>query len=356
MDDMPRKLDKYVYAERTRHGKLVFYFRQGKGKRIRLPAPNEPEYEAAYEAARSGSEVTKPKKYHKKTIGWLISQYMNSGSYAEYSPTTRKQFGYIYKGVVESFGDEPYLSVTKGTIQRGKENRMHTPHQARMFLDAMRALFRWAKTNDHVSNDPTEGIENPKRPNRQGYAPWTIEDAQKFEETYPAGTKERVWFHVLLYTGVRKGDAVLLGKQHIKNGIISLNTEKTGMPFYREVDDRLAETLRYGPTGDLHFIVGANGQPLNKDTFGNYFRRAAQKAGIRKPMHGIRKLSATLAAESGLSVAELESLFAWSGGGMASHYTRNASRKALAMSAAEKMRNKVSPHPNSSSPHLEKKV
>lgn len=30
---MPKKLPQFVHAERTRHGKLVIYFRKGKGPR-----------------------------------------------------------------------------------------------------------------------------------------------------------------------------------------------------------------------------------------------------------------------------------------------------------------------------------
>lgn len=337
MISMPKNLDKYVQTERTRHGKVIFYYRRGKGKRIRLPNPNDNGYEAAYQAARNGSQKAPIDTPSKRSISWLIKQYMHSSAFSEYSVTTRKQRSYIYKEIEEKAGFQPYSSITKKTILNGKENRMHTPNQARMFLDAMRGLFLWAFDNEHVSYDPTKGIKNPKRTNSDGFEAWTEEDVAKFEAMYPEGKKERLWLHVLLYTGVRKGDAVIIGKQHVKDGLISLNTEKTNTTVYRAFDPRLGKTLEASQTGDLHFIVGSNGNPLNKDTFGNYFRKAAQKAGIYKPMHGIRKLSATIAAEQGLTDSELEALFGWTGGGMAKLYTKKASKKRLALSAAEKM-------------------
>jgi integrase len=34
---------------------------------------------------------------------------------------------------------------------------------------------------------------------------------------------------VIAYTGLRRGDAVRLGRQHVRNGIAKLKTEKTAL-------------------------------------------------------------------------------------------------------------------------------
>jgi hypothetical protein len=57
---------------------------------------------------------------------------------------------------------------------------------------------------------------------------------------------------------------------------------------------------------------------------------------MNKSAHGLRKLAAALDAEDGMTVAELEALYGWTGGRMASHYTRSANRKHLAIQAAQK--------------------
>jgi integrase len=136
------------------------------------------------------------------------------------------------------------------------------------------------------------------------------------------GTKERVWLHVLLYTGLRRGDAVRIGKQHVRDGVASLKTEKTDTEVNIPILPALASALAVGPTGDLAFIVGDKGQPLTKESFGNVFRAACNAAGVKKSTHGVRKIGATRAANAGATVAELEALFGWTGGAMASHHTR----------------------------------
>lgn len=343
-EGMPRKLDQYVVREYGRDKTTpVYYFRRGKGKRIRLPSPGTPEYEAEYQAARSGTVTTKPTPNANKTLRWLIARYRDSSAYRGLSDATRRQRDNIFKGIVTAAGHVEYRRISRRKIVEGREDRATTPAQARNFLDAMRGLFRWALEAEMVTTDPTAGVKNPSRQKGDGFAAWTDDDIEAYEARWPAGTKERVWLHVLLFTGLRRGDAVVLGRQHVKDGVATLRTEKTGMEVNIPILPELAATLAAGPVGDLAYIVGENGRPLTKETFGNFFRAACNAAGIKKSAHGVRKIGATRAAESGLTVNELEALFGWTGGTMASHYTKTADRKRLALAAAEKIRNRNAP-------------
>lgn len=124
------------------------------------------------------------------------------------------------------------------------------------------------------------------------------------------------------------GDAVKLGKQHVRDAIATIRTEKSQGEIIVSIPilPVLAETMAAGPCGDLTFIVGENGQPLTKESFGNMFRAACRAAGVNKSAHGVRKIGATRAANNGATVAELEAIFGWIGGGMASLYTQAADR------------------------------
>ena len=89
----------------------------------------------------------------------------------------------------------------------------------------------------------------------------------------------------------------------------------------------------------MTFIVGANGKPLDKRSFGNQFRKACRAAGVKRSAHGLRKIAATRAANAGATVAQLEAIFGWIGGRMASHYTRTADRRRLSIEAMHKLAN-----------------
>jgi integrase len=92
----------------------------------------------------------------------------------------------------------------------------------------------------------------------------------------------------------------------------------------------LQTTLDAGPCGDLSFIVGENGKPLTKESFGNLFRDACRAAGVPGSAHGVRKLAATRMANNGATEAQLMAVFGWTDSKMAAHYTRSANRKRLA--------------------------
>jgi integrase len=113
------------------------------------------------------------------------------------------------------------------------------------------------------------------------------------------------WLDVLLYTGLRRGD----GRQHVRNGVATIKTEKNDTEVTLPVLPVLGETLLVGRCGDLTFIIGANGHPLDKRSFGNQFRKACREAGVRRSAHGLRKVAATRAANAGATVAELEAIF-----------------------------------------------
>lgn len=348
MPQMPRKLPPFVTRERTRHKTVVFYFRRGKGARIRLPAITDKGFDAAYKAVLAGALPRKTTNVPTHTLAWLIARYRETAKYAELSQATRKQRDNIFKGMQEHSADAAYRKIDRTDIDAGLEDRAFTPSQARNFLDAVRGLFQWALAAKHVDHDPTAGVVAPPRPKTDGFAAWTEDDILAYEARWPEGTKERVWLHVLLFTGLRRGDAVRIGRQHVRDGTATLKTEKTGMEVSIPILPMLEETLTIGPTGDLAFICGENRRPLTKESFGNMFRTACNEAGIKgKSAHGVRKIGATRAAEAGASVAEMEALFAWKGGTMASHYTQTADRKRLAKQAAEKVRKSLRqrPHP-----------
>lgn len=353
---MKRPLPLYVYAERTRHGRIAFYFRTGKGSRARLPDdPGSAEFKVAYAAALSDS--AKPKEDTRvgvHSLAWLIRTYRLSTDYQALAMATRRQRDNIFEHVEASAGKVAYKAISKKHIIEGRERRAATPAQARNFLDAMRGLFRWAESAELVNVDPTATVKNPKRPKGDGFPAWTDDDVAAYEAKWKPGTKERVWLHVLLYTGLRRGDAVLIGRQHVKDGIATIKTEKTDTEVYIKIAPELEKSLANGPTGDLHWIVGESGKPLTKETFGNYFRDACNEAGITKSAHGLRKLAATRASDAGLSTTELEAMFGWNGGTMASHYTRTADRKRQSLRGWGKMGNGDSPHLDSGAPHLEK--
>lgn len=342
MDAMPRPRPPHLVSETTRHGRVVWYVRIGRGPRIRIRAAyGTPEFTVAYEAAVKGEAAPAPAKFNAKTLGWLVERYRESSAWAKLSTATRRQRECILRLAVSAAGLEPASRIDKATIRKGIERRMAKPHSARHFLQTMRGLFTWAVEAQHANIDPTASLKTI-RPQTDGHVPWTDEWCDQYETRWPRGTRERVAYDVLLYTGLRRGDAVRIGRPHVRKGILTIRTEKRsggkpGATVTLPILPPLQETLDAGPIGDLTFIAGAGGRPMKKESFGNWFADACKAAGVPSRAHGMRKAGATRAANNGATEHELEAIFGWRGGGMASLYTRTANRAKLAAGATSKL-------------------
>jgi len=334
---MPRPRPPYLSREVTRHGKPVWYLRRG-GKRFRIKAEyGTPEFNTEYQTALAACQPAAENRATAGTLAWLIQCLRASAAWQVRSEATRAKWDGIYRQVLKAAGNAPLSAITPKSIRVGLERRAHTPGQAQHFLNAMRALFRWALKMQLVKNDPTAGVQAPARRRDAGIRVWTEEDVAAYEKRWPIGTRQRVWLDVLLYTGLRRGDAVLLGRQHVRDGIATIKTEKTGTIVTIPILPILAETLKAGPCGDLSFVAGARGQPMAKPSFSAEFAMACRAAGVLGSPHGVRKIAATRAANAGATVPELEATFGWSGGKMASHYTRAADRRHLSKRAMHKL-------------------
>lgn len=338
MADMARPRPPYLLSERTRHGKRVWYVRIGTGPRIRIKGEyGSAEFMEAYHAALAGERPQPKSEAARGTLEWLWTLYRQSSAWADLSAATRKQRENIMKHVLKSAGHQPLSHITRASIVAGRDRRAKTPSQAKNFISTVRGLFGWALDANLVNSDPTAGVKRPKRKRSEGFQVWTEDDIEKFQKRWNRGTRERVMFDLFLYTGLRRGDAAQVGKQHVKDGSISINTEKTGIRVTIPIQPELQATLDAGPVGDLAFIATAAGVPMTKESLGNAFRDACRSAGIKKSAHGLRKAAATNAANRGATERELEALFGWVGGQMASLYTRSVNREALSKGAAAKM-------------------
>lgn len=336
IDDMPRPRYPHAHHERNRHGNFVWYFRRGKGKRIRLPEPyGSDEFKAAYEAALIGEPAPQKQAAGANTLSWLWNRYRETQAWASLSSATRRQRENIMKHVLDSAGHKPLSTVTRKSVVAGRDRRRDAPAMARHFVETMRGLFQWAVDAEHVKEDPTRDVKVAK-PKTEGHHTWTDEECDRYEARWPLGTRERLAFDILLYTGLRRGDASALGRQHIRGGVLHVVTEKgqgkvtVVLPLLQP----LAESIAATRTGNMVFIAKPDGAPMTKESFGNWFADACVAAGVPGRAHGLRKAGATRAANRGASDAQLDAIFGWSGRGMAALYTKKANRARLANEAA----------------------
>ena len=330
---MPRPRPPHLHKQTSRHGKTVWYFRMGHGPRVRIPGEyGSPEFIAAYKAALYGEANPPTPKIDSRSLQWLAGQYRKSADWAKLGAATRRQRENIFIHVLSTAGHLPFEAIGRRQIMEGIDKRRETPFAGRHFLYSMRGLMQWAVKHEYVAADPTAGISAPT-PETGGFEPWTDSEIARYEAKWPLGSRERLALALFLYTGLRRGDAADLGPQHVQDGVISLKTQKTGTPVIIPILPELQAVIDATPAGKDAFITGERGNRMTKESLGNWFREACDAAGVKKSAHGLRKSGATRAAENGATVAQLEAIFGWTGGRMASHYTKTVDRARLARDA-----------------------
>ncbi len=115
-------------------------------------------------------------------------------------------------------------------------------------------------------------------------------------------------------TGLRRGDVVRVGRQHMREGVINIRTEKhrkgkLGELVAIAILEPLTASIAATKTGDLTFLATERGTPFVKESFGTWFRETCGKAGCPGSAHGLRKAGATRAAERGATERELMAIF-----------------------------------------------
>jgi Site-specific recombinase XerD len=360
MPIMPRPRKPYVQREKTRHNKTVWYFRKGDGPRLRLRGDYEsPEWLADYEAAMGVAQGdVAPAKAVNGTLGWLIDRYCDSLTFANLAPGTQRARRSILTRVKKTGGNLRLGKVGRGMVVAGRDRRKDTPAAAANFVKAMKGLFAWAVEAEHMTANPIADLKNPA-PKTDGHHTWTVEEVKQYLTHHRPGTRPHLALVLLLLTGMRISDAILFGRQHVRNGWVHYRSVKTGVEVDFPMLSPLEASIANTTTGDLTFLITENGGPFKSAaSFGNWFRKQCVAAGVPGRAHGLRKAGATIAAENGASDQQLMAMWGWTDARQASLYTRKASRSKLAGEAARMLGeaqdgNILSPHLLSTSPHLE---
>lgn len=340
MPDMPRKLPPHVTSQRTRHGKVVFYFREGHGPRVRLPEPTDKAFKAAYRDCLSGTPQ-RPAREAGGSLAWLIGRYKESAHWANLKLSTRQMRDNILKHVITEAGHVPYAVITRKHINEGIDRRK--PHAGATFRKVMSQLFAWAVSVDLVEVNPAAGAVRHKIKS-DGFHTWTVAEVRQFWTRWPIGTREHLASCIMLFTGLRRSDVYRLGRQHVTGNVLTIRTEKTGGIAHMPMFPALQAAIESTQTGDLAFMVTSRGEPFTSAaSFGNWFGKACRAAGVPGRAHGLRKAGATIAADAGATAHELMAMFCWSRLAEAERYTKDADRRRLAAGSAERIADAMSP-------------
>ncbi len=341
---------RFVHRDVDRYGHVRIYFWRKGQRKVRIrEKPDSPEFLEVYqrllEQSKSGVLPPVAKEAGRPAQGtwrWLCTQYFGSADFKRLQASSQS----VQRRILESTFDEPVYPGAKEKFADFPLNRMQakairvlrdlkaTPNGAKNRIKVVRRVFNWAVEHDYVTSNPARDVKCVTA-GSQGFHTWTLDEVEQFEVRHEIGSKARLALALLMYTGVRRSDVVLLGRQHVRAGWIKFVQKKNQRrkPVTIEVPmlPALQKVIDASPTGDLTFIVTSQGKPFTAAGFGNWFRNRCNEAGLPQcSAHGLRKAAATIAAENGATTKELMAILGHSTMQEAERYSQAAERKKLA--------------------------
>jgi integrase len=305
---------KYVNEFIDRHGKVRRYFRRRGSRPVPLPGlPGSIEFMTAYQAALATKAPPPPSPAHviAGSLAAVAAGYQRSPAFANLSPSTQRTYGTALKPILDAHGHRLVRDLPADAAQRIVEAiGAERPGMANLTLAVLSKIMTYAIKAKVRGDNPFAGIERYKLGT---YHTWTEAEIAQFERRWEIGTRERLAFSLLLYTGQRGGDVCRMVRSDIIDGRICVVQDKARKGEVRElmipIHPELARALKAGPVvGMHHLITDARGKPYAALT--DLIEAAVRKAGLpdRCVAHGLRKAACRRLAEAGATAKQIAAI------------------------------------------------
>jgi integrase len=317
---------------------LYCYFRKRGAPRVRLPGlPGSSEFMQAYADALAAAPlpIGASKRSGPGSISAAIAEYYQSQAFRSLTGGTPAQRRAILERLREQYGQRPLANMPKEFLVALLDTM--SPNVARLWLRALRHFARWAEQRKLIRDDPTWGIRI-KPPKSDGHHTWTESEIAAFEARHAVGSNARLALALGLYTAQRRSDIIKMGRQHIRDGVLTVRQQKTGTTLTIPVHDELAAIIDATPTGHLTLLTTRFGRSYRDNNFSDQFREWCSQAGLPQHcvFHGLRKAAARRLAEAGCTAHEIAAMTGHKSLREVEHYTRAADQMRLAKAAMAK--------------------
>jgi integrase len=277
------------------------------------------------------------------TLAALASSYFGSPKYHALAPSSRRNYRRVIDGFLKDHGHRRADQIRRDHIDVIIGKMAEKPGAGIVLLKRIRTLLRYAISIKWLKHDPTVGATSYRS---REFHTWTEQELAQFEAFWPEGSRQRLAYALLLYTGQRGSDVHRMAYTHIDGSTIEVVQQKTGqeaadeklvIPIHRNLQRELGLAKR------RHMVVLASafGQPFSVKGFGQFISDAIRAAGLpsRCKAHGLRKAAARRLAEAGCTAKQIQAITGHRSLEEVERYTRRADQKRLARQAVAAQEN-----------------
>jgi integrase len=283
------------------------YFRRKGFKGGPLPGKvGSPEFIEAYQKFAGCQAAALVVRTGQGTFGGLIADYYRSVEYANLKASSKKLYRYALEPLREKHGHQSLQTMTRvnliGIIERVGAR---APGMANLTRAVLQKMLKGALDRGQIRTNP---LANKVTAYKTGtHHTWTDAELAQFESRWALGTRPRLAYALLFYTGQRSGDVVRMSRGDISGGRIKVVQEKTEVELSIPIHPDLAAAIKAGPSKGLNLIGDDQGRPIKRAALSHLMRGAIRQAGLppRCVPHGLRKATLRTMAENGASAKQL---------------------------------------------------
>jgi enterobacteria phage integrase len=266
---------RYVQAYRDCRGKLRHYVRQRGKPNVPLPGlPGSPEFMEAYQSAIARDVHAPSASRHKEgTIGHLVVRFYRSAAFTNLAPSSQKAYRFILDKFARDDGHRLVRDMPKSVAASIiEEIGAARPGMANLTAATLKRLFTYAVKMDMRTDNPFIGIDTYEGGEHRA---WTDREIAAYEAKWPIGTRQRLAFDLLLFTGQRVGDVAAMRRADLISGAIPVKQEKTGADLLLPVHPSLMRSLK-ACAADGPAPLNTDGRPMTKRSIADIVARAAR--------------------------------------------------------------------------------
>lgn len=332
-----RWLPANVTAFQDKCGRTRYRFRKkGLPQYLFRHEPGTPEFTEELHRARTATMPETP-RHAPGSFDALIDSYYRSRRFTRMKQSSQRMRQNALERFRAQHGSKPVAALEARHIDRWMAELAETPHAANDLRKMLRQLMKHAILLGLRRDNPVDAVE-PLRVDSDGYHCWTEAEIARFDERWPLGTRERLAKELLLYTALRRGDMVKIGRQHRHGEKLVLRHHKNKSDTIIRILPPLAAALDAMGGEQMTYLVTAKGKPFEPASFGNWFRKACNAAGLPHcTAHGLRKAMSRRLAESGATSLQGRAVTGHKTDAMFAHYAAAASRESMANEALDRV-------------------
>jgi integrase len=290
----------WIESRKTKKGERFYLYWYQNGKRKSRPCgfrkslAIESRNKKEEELLRKASNLVNPNL----TVSELADEYERHGK-EDKRPNTIKHIAYGLKKLKDYMGTRSVVKIGAEDIEAFRKHliaKEHNINGVNIIMNPVIACFQYAVKQDYIYKNPAKGMKyKPVRVARY-LTPAEITTLKEIGCEFNPDLKRII--NIALYTGMRIGEIAALRREHIRNGFIHIEKNKTDTPRLVPIHPEITQDIKNLSLGRW-----------SRNRIERAFTRAVKRSGIESVrFHDLRHTFCSRYLQSGGTIADLKEI------------------------------------------------